>query len=153
MKETVGELWDLAQPGDALVITTNGDVNKDGLAVMGRGIALEAVLRYPGIRRRVGELLQQYGNHAYPVWAGTWFPDEPGPILVTMPVKHHWHEEADLQLIVRSAFELLDYADKNKWPRIWMPRPGCGNGRLDWAVVKRPLGNVLDDRFIAVTKE
>lgn len=149
MQEARGDLWVLVQPGDALVITTNGDVTKRGWAVMGRGVALEAAKAFEGVglKERLGSLLQTNGNHAFLLAV-------PAPFrLVTMPVKRHWHEAADLDLIVRSAQELVRLADRYNWQTIWMPRPGCGNGRLNWADVKPAIEGILDDRFIAVTKE
>jgi hypothetical protein len=34
-----------------------------------------------------------------------------------------------------------------------MPRPGCGNGKLDWRVVRLILRPYLDDRFTVVSFE
>lgn len=148
MREATGNLWELVQPGDALVITTNGDVNKRGWAVMGRGIALEAAKAFEGVglKERLGWMLKTGGNHVYPI-------SVPAPFsLVTMPVKHHWHEEADPSLIAKSAAELAVLAGKKGWTTIWMPRPGCGNGRLQWSDVRPLIEGILDDRFVAVTR-
>lgn len=49
MKETFGNIWELAKPYDGIVITTNGYVNKRGEAVMGKGIAYQAKQREPEI--------------------------------------------------------------------------------------------------------
>jgi hypothetical protein len=35
---------------------------------------------------------------------------------------------------------------------VLVPRPGCGNGQLDWEDVKPILLDHFDDRFIVVTK-
>ena len=40
MNEVNGNLWD--SNADIIVITTNGAVRKDGAAIMGRGVALQA---------------------------------------------------------------------------------------------------------------
>ncbi len=50
MIEEFGDIWEI--PGDARVITTNGVVRKDGACVMGRGVALQAKMRYPGSSSR-----------------------------------------------------------------------------------------------------
>jgi hypothetical protein len=42
-------------------------------------------------------------------------------------------------------------ADKFRWQHIVMPRPGCGNGGLDWADVEPVLSKLLDDRFTVIT--
>jgi hypothetical protein len=38
MKEAYGDIWKLGKRADAIVITTNGSVRKDGKAVMGTGL-------------------------------------------------------------------------------------------------------------------
>jgi hypothetical protein len=48
--------------------------------------------------------------------------------LITFPVKHTWWEAADLDLIERSARELLKMIEVKKIQEaIYLPRPGCGN--------------------------
>lgn len=164
MREATGNLWDLVQPTEAIVITTNGDVGKNGRAVMGRGIALEAKRRVQGIDRLLADQILRYGNHAWFLARGQLGPQFS---IIFMPVKHHWHEAADPALIVRSAREMVHLADREQamyaranlttgsttveWANIWMPRPGCGAGRLDWGDVKPLIAPVLDDRFVAVT--
>jgi hypothetical protein len=144
--EQRGNLWWLAEPGDALVITTNGFVARDGHAVMGRGIAYEATQRDPTVSFVLGEKIRTGGNHVHIIHPQRQSSDFD---WVSMPVKHHWRDMADPNLIVRSALELAALAPR--WNRIWMPRPGCGNGHLDWADVKPLIEPILDDRFIAVT--
>lgn len=149
MREQTGDLWKLIQPGDALVITTNGDVDKRGWAVMGRGIALQAARRFAdeGLKERLGWMLQHgLGNHVSYVHTSAPFS------LLTMPVKHHWHEKADPDLIIRSAHELVDVARGWAWGTIWLPRPGCGNGRLNWIDVRPLIEPILDDRFTVASR-
>lgn len=152
VKSLRGDLWQLADEEVpfgkvAVCITTNGDVNRFGQAVMGRGVALEAKTHYPSLAGRLGSNLRSpHGNIVY------LFREEPYDII-TFPVKHHWHEEADPELIVRSAHQLEALAGHSDlaWDVILLPRPGCGNGGLDWADVK-PLIDFLDDRFYEVTR-
>lgn len=142
MKEVVGNLWTIK--ADARVIPTNGIVRRDGAAVMGRGVALQAKARYPRIEFTVGAILKGKGNHVQ-----FFFKEEN---LWTFPVKHHWREKADLKLIGRSCLELTIQASHRPWmKRIALPRVGCGNGGLDWKEVKPILKEFLDDRFIVVT--
>jgi len=42
MKEVIGNIWNYYNKGNWIVITTNGTIKKNGEAVMGRGVALEA---------------------------------------------------------------------------------------------------------------
>ena len=150
MKEAVGNIWD--SNADAIVITTNGFVKKDGSCVMGRGIALEAKARVPHIEYWLGDRINKEGNHVHIYWEalghyngheGTeWYTD-----LVTFPVKHNWWEEADLELIERSAKELFDASEYPAWTSVALPRPGCGNGKLNWEDVKPIIEPYLSDRF------
>lgn len=158
MREATGNIWDLVQPTEAIVITTNGTVTKEGRGVMGRGIALEAKQKVKGIDKMLGHYLVSQGNHAWYLARAAEWSGGPQYGLICMPVKHQWHQDADPELIVRSAQEMVELANReqhiagpDEWANIWMPRPGCGNGRLDWSLVKPLIEDILDDRFIAVT--
>jgi hypothetical protein len=70
--------------------------------------------------------------------------------LIAFPVKHVWSDPADPDLIVASAHSLVCLADQRGWQRVLIPRPGCGNGRLNWADVRALLADILDDRFVVV---
>lgn len=154
MIEQHADLWEVGDSCDATCITTNGTVTGRGLGVLGRGCALEATYRYPKLQRTMGGLLRHYGNHARIVIR------QPGyQTLVAVPVKHEWMERADLELITRSLRELVQIADGYQWARVVLPRPGCGNGGLDWegqadgdGGVKAVCLSLLDDRFIVVHK-
>ena len=62
-------------------------------------------------------------------------------------------EAADLGLIERSARELLKMIEVKKIQEaVYLPRPGCGNGRLKWEGVKKILSPILkSDQFHIVT--
>lgn len=47
-----------------------------------------------------------------------------------------WWEEADKDLIVLSARRLVDLVEDLSIKRIYLPKPGCGNGKLSWVSVK-----------------
>lgn len=145
MVEVVGNLWDY--PADVRVITTNGFIRKDGCCVMGRGCAKEAAEKWPDLPKVLGDLIKGFGNHCHLL-----FRD---PVLASFPVKHNWFEKADLELIRRSAQELVALATDQTWIDGWktvvLPRPGCGNGQLRWEDVKPVLEPILDDRFHVIT--
>lgn len=145
MKEDVGNLW--TYPADAIVITTNGFVKKNGEAVMGRGCAWEAAQIMPWLPESLGLSLKRDGN----IVQNFGFRSEIGKWLLSMPVKHNWFESADINLIEESAHGLRYLAHIYQLDNIVMPRPGCGNGNLDWAKVKPILENILDDRFVVIT--
>jgi Macro domain len=150
MREAQGDLWGFAEYGfaDVVVVTTNGDVNAAGRAVMGRGCALQAAERFPGLREILASYLSRYDNRPFVLLKAC----EPSDFsLVSMPVKHHWRDRADTELIVTSAKQLVQMADKFVWQSIAVPRPGCGNGGLKWGDVKPLLEPIFDDRFTVVS--
>lgn len=133
---------------DAIVIPTNGTVTVRGKGVMGRGVAHQAKMRYApalDLQARLGQDLTMYGNHV-----GVLTPPHLFPALVTFPVKHEWHQIADLDLIAQSAKELRTLTETRAWALVVVPRPGCGNGRLSWNVVKPIVAPYLDARFLVV---
>lgn len=158
MKEALGDLWTY-EPADARVITTNGIVAGDVIsgtrhAVMGKGTAEQAAKRYPKLDSYFGMLLDQHGNRPMVLLHIEGELPEPElprkyeyVVLVSMPVKHHWRERADLDLIIDSATKIVEMADKFGWRYVVMPRPGCGNGKLDWTIVQANIAPILDDRF------
>lgn len=145
MKEIYGDLWEHLGK-TVVVITTNGVVKKDGACVMGRGCAKEALQQFSnvGIQYSIGRHIQKNGNIPCVIKV-------PPGTVVTFPVKHNWWEKADISLIAKSASILKQLADENGWERIVLPRPGCGNGHLDWKDVKPILEKHLDDRFEVIT--
>lgn len=165
MKEAVGDLWQIAADTGAIpIVTTNGFVTARGKLVMGRGSAWEAKARYPGLDVRLGSMITRHGN----VPALLKFPGT-DDLLITMPVKPAWHGDEQfghpgfkckapkckaqiVELIKSSTEKMLKGIQKDLADRTFvMPRPGCGNGGMDWEEVKAYLSKKLDDRFTVVT--
>ncbi len=140
MREVRGDLWEYHKAGYWIGITTNGEVNSKGEAVMGRGIAEQAAQKVPGLKKSLGASLRIYGNMliTFPDWR-----------LYTFPVKHSWKEKADLMLIAKSCQELMYFLEGSEIQAA-ISRPGCGNGRLDWEVVRRVIEPILQDRVLIV---
>lgn len=145
MLEVKGDLWDY--PSKVKVITTNGSVRKDGACVMGRGVALQAKKCWPEISFLIGSFLKTYGNTPFVL------KTKSDLTLVTFPVKHEWHNKADINLIYKSAVLIASIAREAGWDKIALPRPGYGNGRLSWKEVGPILQSVFDDRFVIVNNE
>ena len=143
MREIIGDIWDFHKQLYWIVITTNGTVKKDGRAVMGRGIALQAIERFENLPYALARGVKEKGNIVFALW---------GFGLISFPVKHNWWESASLDLIEESCKQLREVADKvlnpnsycledqqtlkGKLTTIYMVRPGCGAGGLDWKDVK-----------------
>jgi hypothetical protein len=132
--ELKGNLWDYHVNGEWCCITTNGFVKLTGECVMGKGVAFQAKYRFPNLPMELGARIKEDGNHVFTFSSYR---------LITFPVKHKWWELADLDLIKRSAEELYDYLDAaGSIKRVYLPRPGCGNGMLTWKLVKPVLESV-----------
>jgi len=171
MKELKGDLWDTQC--DAVCISTNGFVKNNGECVMGKGCAKEAAEYFPEIPKVLGDRIKKYGNvvnllrHCDGV-AILSFPVKPEKVVAEnhrMVVRHMqrtfkiadgsevpgWACVADIEIIKRSAEQLVVLADKHGWKKVLIPRVGTGAGELDWKDVKPILDEILDDRFIAIT--
>jgi hypothetical protein len=141
MNEITGDLWEhYGKPNTIVCITTNGVVKTNGEVVMGRGCAAEAARRFPGIRRVIGDHIRESGNTLF----------EPTPGVYTFPVKHKWWEVADPLLIATSTRVLREIAEIRSDVTFILPRPGCGNGRLKWEMVK-PLLEGLPDNVLVIS--
>lgn len=62
-----------------------------------------------------------------------------------------WACKARLDIIERSARELVQFVDMHERDRIVVPRPGCGAGELRWNDVEALLKDIFDDRFYVIT--
>lgn len=154
---------------DAIAITTNGFVKKNGEAVMGKGCAKQAANMMPSLPKILGKKIREAGNVTQIL------VDRKNRIpLISFPVKpimeisngnnyvSHmnfpkgksipgWACLADADIIVKSANELVKLADERGWNKIVIPRPGCGAGELSWDEIKPLLDKILDDRFYSIT--
>src|SRR5258706_2483754 len=143
MIEIEGDLWQAHALGDWIAITTNPVINTLGELVMGRGVALQAAQRFPTLPKVLAQHIKTNGNHvaAFPAYK-----------IIAFPVKHHWRHAASPLLIERSAQELVKLDGLVRRP-IYMVRPGCGNGKLEWEAVKKIIGPILvGDDYIVVEK-
>ena len=140
MLESCDDIWDYQ--GKAIIaVTTSGSLTKADKAVMGRGVARQAALRFPCLPEELGALLREHGNHVHLLGEG----------IVSFPVEESAWACPELRLISRSALELRQLADREGWERVVVPRPGCGGGGLDWREVRPLLEKHFDDRFLVVS--
>ena len=142
MREDSGDLWTVHGQGQWIGVPTNGTISASGAAVMSRGLATIAALRFPSLTQQLGELLAQSGNHVFA------FPDYR---LVTIPTTHEPTGPADPALIARSAEECLRYVNHLQLPALYTVPLGCGSEQLDWSTVRPLLSRMWDDRFIILT--
>lgn len=169
MIEQVTDIWriyDLQQPNDyAICITTNGFVKRDGRAVMGRGTAAQASVRFPKLAGELGRAMLGDGNEVRLLRPGLIaFPVKPvSGISDGLNVVHSqrnryirgstvpgWAMKASLQRIRWSLEELAELRAKHQWRQVYLPRPGCGAGELEWEQV-RPLCEEYGNWLVVVT--
>jgi len=151
VKEIFGDIWNYHELGYWIVITTNGTIKNSGECVMGKGIAKEAKTRFWNLASWLGWKVGTCGNHCF-VYTFQRRQEDKFVLggLITFPTKQNWWERSDPYLIEKSCQELVKLVDEEQISEIYMVRPGCKNGRLDWKDVKPILEKYLDDRFIVV---
>ena len=144
------DIFTLPQNNEAMCVTTNGIVKTNGHAVMGAGIALQANQKL-NLSAKLGSYLKQYGNRAFNL--GKY--QRPNGAIFTVfsfPTKHNFKDDSDINLICKSANELVEMCNKFGITKCYLTRPGCGCGKLNWEHTVKPwLEQILDDRFVIVT--
>lgn len=138
MKEVKADLWTYL--ADFRCVTTNGVVNSKGELVMGKGVALQAKKLFPHLPKQLGRWVKERGNTPLILLFER---------LISFPTKHHWKDKSDLDLIIASAKIIAKIVTAMGIEVVALPRPGCGNGGLDWeSEVKPAIADILDDRFV-----
>lgn len=143
MIERNGDIW--TSGADVICVTTNGMLKRNGELVMGKGIAMEAIQRFPTLGKLLGHHVKCSGN--YPIVID--FDDVK---IASFPTKNDWRKDSDIQLIEESAILLKNVLPKDV-KHVAMSRVGCGNGNLNWNRVKAVLKPILDDRFVVYEKK
>ena len=141
MREATGDLWTYHDRGEWVAVTTNGVIKTGGEAVMGRGVAAAAKYRYPELPKQLAVNLRKHGNRVF-VFRNI--------RLITFPTKHDWRKPSDLKLIEQSCWQLMQALGKFNIEQLYMPRPGCGNGQLDWADVRPAVDVFFDGRIVVL---
>jgi len=137
VKENIWTPWAM---GKWIIVPTNGFIKKNGEAVMGRGVAKQAKIRFPLLPAELGRKLQEFGKeHIYLFHQYH---------LITFPVKEAWYMNADLHIIEKSLQELIKLNFDELPTPIYLPKVGCGNGKLNWKDVEPLLEKYLDTRFV-----
>ena len=142
MLEKRGDIFKQSD-ADAICFTSNGVVKGNGELVMGAGIAKAFAERYPTAPRFFGLSVESGGNHVYSMFGYECY-------IVNYPTKTHWRFTSSPELIVKSAIQLVELTDRMLWHRVYLTRPGCGLGGLDWLVLGPVIDGILDDRFVVL---
>jgi O-acetyl-ADP-ribose deacetylase (regulator of RNase III) len=134
---TTGNL--LEAPAEVLVNTVNT------VGVMGKGIALMFKERFP-------ENFQAYkadcdsGDVKVGKMHITMPMELSGPKwIVNFPTKQHWRRPTELEWVQAGLADLRTFIEREKVKSIALPPLGCGNGGLDWEVVKEEIVSHLSE--------
>ena len=173
MKEETGNLFE--QTDSVIVICTNGYVDLNGYADPCSETASQASQVWTGLSSHLGDSIRKEGGtcqvvmsqytYRIPLTLVT-FPTKPGRIYLSdkeniissavpagdslplyLPGSAAY---SNLNIIRHSAEELVELTNKMKWDKVYLPRVGCGSGKLKWKEVKETIKNILDDRFIVL---
>lgn len=122
----------LEDPAEAYVNTVNT------VGVMGKGIALQFKQAFPDVFKQYARdckkgLVQVGKMHIVRV-EGLAAPK----YVINFPTKQHWRDPSKLDYIQEGLQDLIRVVQDLKITSIALPPLGCGNGGLDWHVV-RPL--------------
>lgn len=133
MRIVRGDLWEYHRRGAWAVIPTNTTVRANGTAVMGAGLAKQAVERFPELAQRYGQALVTRSEREREQPA--YFFEER---LILFPTKRDWKQPSCLKL-VKCNLELLAHHVAGWESSLAVPLLGCGLGGLDWEREVRPL--------------
>ena len=138
---------------DAICFTSNQVIKTGYLLVMGAGVAKAFRDRFLLVDGAAADTIKKNGYQCQVVdWSGYVDVIKRPPVPIVMfPTKYHWRDPSDIQLIEKSARELMTLIEENDWKLVALPRPGCSNGGLRWEDVKKVIESILDNRVVIVS--
>jgi O-acetyl-ADP-ribose deacetylase (regulator of RNase III) len=129
----------LEADADALVNTVNC------VGVMGKGIALQFKQGFPENYERY-RLACEHGE----VKPGRMFVFATGNLMgtkfiINFPTKQHWKGQSKIEDVDSGLDALVKVISQNRIKSVAVPPLGCGNGRLDWGVVRKLIQRKLGE--------
>ncbi len=129
--------------GNIITAETEAIVNTvNTYGVMGKGIALAFKKSFPGNYKAYRKAFEngtlEVGKmHLYQTSLLT------PKIIINFPTKKHWRNKSKIEYIENGMDDLIEVIIKNNISSISIPPLGCGNGGLDWQVIKSIITNKL----------
>ncbi|MBN1984332.1 MAG: macro domain-containing protein [Chitinivibrionales bacterium] len=117
------------------------------VGVMGKGIALEAKKRFPSM---FADYEARCQRHEVKLGRPYLYKQNQGPWIVNFPTKGHWRAVSNIQDIEEGLRYLKDHYKEWGITSLAMPPLGCGNGQLEWRVVKTVMHKYLNDFDIPI---
>ncbi|WP_295912785.1 macro domain-containing protein [uncultured Xanthomonas sp.] len=118
---------------DAIVNTVNC------VGVMGKGVALEFKRRWPEnykVYKKVCDRRELRPGMMLVYDRGDIFGSDRPRFLINFPTKDHWRSKSKIEYIENGLDALIREIRSRSITSIALPPLGCGNGGLDWAIVK-----------------
>ena len=136
-----GDMFSVWGKTDLFLFTSNPIVNKQGLAVMGRGIAKQLSDKVPTIRKAFADYLKRSSGEYAVADLGEYTIGTATQRVGYFMVKAHWADPASLRIIEESVDCLIAILVELQWfsevvddaPfnfRVDLNFPGIGNGKL-----------------------
>lgn len=137
----------LKSDAEALVNTVNT------VGVMGKGIALAFKKAFPDnykIYRKVCDNKELKTGKVLLTETGRLSPK----YIINFPTKEHWREKSKIEYIADGMKDLVKVIREKNIKSIAIPPLGCGNGGLDWKIVKplilKELTSIKSDLKITI---
>lgn len=158
MNVTVGDFWS-HEVRSLLAIPTNLGWTREGMAVMGKGVAKDAAIRCPLLLPEYGRFVQRYAGSVRVPWYR--FGVGPGYLMVpTKPLdkvspERSWLQKADLETVEKGLLAMLKTLDWPEVPKVPVALPllGTGEGGLKALdVILLMEKHLPGDRFTLVVR-
>lgn len=138
IKYVYGDLLD--SPAQVLVNTVNT------VGVMGKGIAKDFKSMYPKMFLQYKKICE---NNLLDI-GKLWIYYTPQKWILNFPTKKHWRSKSEYEYIKLGLEKFVATYKEKKITSIAFPKLGCGNGGLDWEVVRPIMEEYLDSLPIDV---
>ncbi len=133
---------------DTVLVTCNSVLKTNGSLVMGKGFAKECCDYDPTLPRKFGSIIQTISHKTtLGLRYGLFISDN--MYFGAIQTKYDWRYNSPQELVNFSSMMLANIASMMPCRKFHLPRPGCGNGGLNWELeVKWMFVNVPDNVFI-----
>lgn len=108
------------------------------LGVMGKGIALQFKERFPEVFRAYRKLCLEYGDGLSPGKLHVCLLSNSSTprAVINFPTKHHWRDPSKYAYVIDGLKSLTVAIKDDNFKSVAIPALGCGNGGLNWKIVK-----------------
>lgn len=158
-----GDIFDYIGKADAICITTNGTIKKNGELVMSAGISKAFYDKYKnqvniakilanklcGGKAIPGTIVDEKQNICYRCITAE---ENNGTNVVSFPTKNNFRSNSSINLIERNAIRLRWFADHYKLNKVVLPSPINSLGKLTKEDIYEVLNKYFDQRFFIITK-